>query len=61
MALQITLRISQTTDSILCRPVQLVIPLEIDQGGENVEDWNIFPLNFSNELSMIMFSLLFQV
>jgi hypothetical protein len=29
----------------ISRPVQLVIPLEIDQGGEGVEDWNIFLLN----------------
>jgi len=27
------------------RTVQLVILLEIDHGGENVEDSNIFPLN----------------
>ena len=26
----------------IIRPVQLVVPLEIDQGGEDVEDWNIF-------------------
>lgn len=26
------------------RPVQLVIPLEIDQGGEDVKNWDIFPL-----------------
>ena len=29
----------------ISRPVQLVIPLEIDQGGEDMEDWNIFLLN----------------
>ena len=40
----------------ISRPVQLVIPLEIDQGWEDVEDWDIFSFNFSNELSMIMFS-----
>jgi hypothetical protein len=24
--------------ALLVRPIQLVIPLEVDQGGENVED-----------------------
>jgi len=28
----------------ISRPVQLVIPLEIDQGGEDVKDWDIFLL-----------------
>ena len=40
----------------ISRPVQLVIPLEVDQGGEDVEDRSIFPFNFLNELSVIMFS-----
>jgi len=50
----VKLRLPDRTEII--RPVQQVIPLEIDQSGEDVEDWNIFSFNFSNELSMIMFS-----
>jgi hypothetical protein len=38
--------------------VQLVIPMEVDQGGEDVGNWNIFPFNFFDGLSMIMFSFL---
>ena len=51
-----TVQLRLTDRTKISRPVQLVIPLEIDQGGKDVEDWNIFTFNFSIKLSMIMFS-----
>ena len=53
----VKLRLPDRTE--ISRPVQLAIPLEIDQGGEDVEDWNIFPFNFSISYSWLCFLSLF--
>jgi len=43
----------------ISRSVQLVIPLEIYQGGEDVEEWNIFPFNFCISYPWLCFRSLF--